>query len=99
MKETQIRKKALNTLKAAGWRTWYPYRVRYRKEKDIFGVYDIVAVKGKKTRFIQLTTKSHVGTRKKKVKKFLKSNNLSIQSEVWGYNKKTKKFDVHKVNK
>ena len=44
MKESAIRKKAIEALIEDGYLTWYPSPVRWKKEIDIFGVFDIVAV-------------------------------------------------------
>lgn len=96
MKEARIRKKVVDTLTAEGWICWYPPKVRYKKETDIFGVYDVIAVnkKNSKIKFIQLTTISHIREREKKVKRFLQKHNISIYSEIWGYCKKKKKFKI-----
>ena len=87
MKEEYIRRKAIKQLNAGKWVVWYPYRTRFRKEKDMFGVYDLVAVKEDKTRFIQLTTLPNIRARERKVKAFLEKNNVSVVSEVWGLQK------------
>jgi len=94
MKEGLIRKKCLTLLKAGNWVAWYPYRVKYRKEIDIFGVFDIVAVKKDKTRFIQLTTLNNISARRRKVNKFLRKNKLKISAEVWGWDRKKKLFKI-----
>jgi len=40
-KESVIRSKAIEILKKENWVCWYPPRVKWRKEGDIFGIGDI----------------------------------------------------------
>ena len=96
MKEAVIRKKVIDILTDKGWICWYPSPVRWKKETDIFGVYDVLAIhkKSGRIKFIQLTTLHNIRARERKVKGFLKKHNLSIYSEVWGYSKKTKEFKI-----
>ena len=94
MKEALIRAKALKILESEGYTCWVPRKVKYW-ETDVFGVYDILAT-GPKLRFIQITTLSHISTRRKKVRGFLDKLNVSFSavSEVWGYDKKKSKFKI-----
>ena len=95
MKEITIRKKALEILASREFVCWYPPKVRYRKETDIFGVFDLVCISNKTgVLFIQLTTLDNIRAREKKVKGFLNKNNLSLYCEVWGYNQKEGKFKI-----
>jgi len=98
MTEIQIRKKALERLTKQHWVSWYPPRVRWRKEQDIFGVFDLIAVKTGKVRFIQLTTWHNIRAREKKVKDFLTKNELYLHSEIWGWKEKEKNFGVIIIN-
>jgi len=84
MKEEKIRKKTIELLENEGWVVWYPYKTRWQKHKDIFGVYDLIAAKGEEIKFIQLTTFKNVPARVKKIRKFLNENNLNLfsRSEV-----------------
>ncbi len=95
MKETAIRKKAIDQLK--DWQCWYPPKVRWRKEGDIFGVIDLVAVKKKKHKWIQLTTLTNIRAREKKVLKWKEETGAKIPVEVWGWDKKYKRFKILKV--
>ena len=97
MTEATIRRKAIKKLTEEGWVWWYPSRTRWKKKKDIFGVFDLVVVKEYMTKFIQLTTREHLAERETKVRKFLSENNLKIGAEVWGWNKKVKDFVVIKI--
>ena len=93
MKESQIRKKALETLEKNHWHCWWPKKVRYQ-ETDVFGIYDILALKGNVVRWIQITTASNISARRKKIEGFLKSVKSSLPSEVWGWDKKRKDFKI-----
>ena len=96
MKESQIRKKAIELLNKSNWVCWFPKKIKFQ-ETDIFGCYDILAVKKNKLRFIQITTLSNLSARRKKIEKFLISNEVNILSEVWAYDKKKRKFKIVKV--
>lgn len=99
MKESVIRKKAIAILKEENYLTWYPSPVRWKKEIDIFGVFDIVAVKHMKVpRFIQITTLSNISARKHKIEKIFKKMLPLMGIEVWGYDKKKKKFKIVVLN-
>lgn len=94
MKEAIIRKKALETLRAKGYVCWCPIKTKYH-QSDLFGVFDTVCVHNKKAvLFVQWTTATNISHRVKKVKAFLKENNLSLYCEVWGWNKKKKEFKI-----
>lgn len=100
MKERDIRKKALEVLTADGYISWWPSPVRWKKEIDIFGVFDIVAVKHLKVpRFIQITSLGNISARKHKVLKVFGDNLMPLASlEVWGFNKKKKVFKIIVLN-
>ena len=100
MKESVIRKKALEVLNSEGWICWYPFHIRYKKEVDIFGVFDILAFRklDGEFLFIQITTLSNIRAREKKVKTFYQKNGIKkFPGEVWGYDKKKKYFKIIKV--
>jgi len=95
MKEIAIRKKALEILTKKGFVCWYPPKVKYKKETDIFGVFDLINIHNKTgVLLIQLTTLPNIRAREKKVKEFLKKNNLSLFCQIWGWNKKKKDFKI-----
>jgi len=95
MKEITIRKKALEILTKKGFVCWYPPKVKYKKETDIFGIFDLINIHNKTgVLFIQLTTLHNIRAREKKVKAFLKKNNLSLFCQVWGWDKKKKDFKI-----
>lgn len=97
MTEKQIEKHAATSLDSDGWTWWKPVKSKWGVEKDIFGVYDMVAAKGKQLRFIQLTSKNNMNKRIKKVSGFLDTTKVDIPSEVWGWNKKTNEFVIKKL--
>jgi hypothetical protein len=101
MKESYIRKKAKELLDIDQRLYWFCSKVRYKKESDIFGVFDGVYVdEFGKAVFLQLTTSSNVSARRAKIKKWLKKikkttdDEIEFNMEVWGYNKTTKKFKI-----
>jgi len=97
MKEALLRKKATHFLQSQGWVVWFPKKVKFW-ETDIFGVYDILAAKKNRLRFIQITTLSNLSARRKKIDRFLISNRVKIPSEVWAYDAKKKYFKIEKVD-
>ncbi len=96
-KESEIRKKAIEKLQTAGWITWFAPKVKY-KQTDIFGIIDLLALKGKKSKNIQLTTLSNVSSRRKKIINFLKKNTVEMTVEIWAWNSSKKVFKFEKIN-
>jgi len=96
-KESVIRKKAIEILRQNGWITWHPSRARY-KQNDIFGIIDLLAVKGKIMKKIQLTTLPNISTKRKKIKNFLKKFKVELLVEIWAWSKKDKSFRKEKIN-
>ena len=97
MKEALIRKKAIKELEEKGWLTWFAPKVKFKKT-DIFGIIDLLAIKGRQRKQIQLTTISNLSTRRKKIVQFLKENKIEMTIEIWAWSKKTKSFKKEKVN-
>jgi len=97
MREAEIRKKAIQILNNKGWITWHPSRARY-KQNDIFGIIDLLAVKGKIIKKIQLTTLPNISTKRKKIKNFLKKFKVELLVEIWAWSKKDKSFRKEKIN-
>ena len=101
-KESFIRKKAIQILEKQRWVIWWPSRAIF-KQNDIFGIFDLICLRKKvgSLKFVQLTTLSNLSTRRKKIKKFLKENQLSSKSlaeiEIWGWNKNKKEFKVELI--
>lgn len=91
MNEAYIRKKVVSELENDHWICWWPAKVMF-KENDIFGVFDLVCVRGEQLKFIQLTTSPNISARVKKILQFTQPNRISLPVEVWGYQKKKHQF-------
>jgi len=96
-KEFEIRKRAIKILTDKNWICWYPSKARY-KQNDIFGIIDLLAVKKKKIKKIQLTTLSNISAKRKKITNFLKKNRVEMTVEIWAWSKKQKKFKKERIN-
>jgi len=95
-KEAVIRKKVITMLTQAKWVCWYPPKVRFQ-QSDVFGIIDVLALRGKEKKNIQITTLANIPTRRKKILAFLKMTNVELPVEIWGWNKKTKTFKKERV--
>ncbi len=95
-KEAIIRKKAIQILKDKGWIVWFAPKVKYQ-QTDVFGIIDLLAIKGKRMKKIQLTTLANVSTRRRKIQKFLKKFKIEMSVQIWGWDKKKKEFRKEKV--
>ena len=84
MKEAVIRKKAIQILEKNGWIYWFAPKVKYR-QTDVFGIIDLLALKGRKKKNIQLTTLSNISSRRKKITDFLKKNKVEMTVEIWAW--------------
>jgi len=95
-KESEIRKRAIEQLKGDGWITWFAPKVKFL-QTDIFGIIDLMALRGKSKKNIQLTTLSNVSARRKKIANFLKNNGVELSVEIWAWNSKKGCFKKEKV--
>ena len=59
--------------------------------------FDVLAIKGRKVRWVQLTTITNIKAREKKVLDFLRKTKSLIVGEIWGYDKKKRIFKIIKV--
>ena len=96
-KESLIRKKAIEILRQEGWITWFGPKVRFQ-QTDIFGIIDLMALKGRRQKNIQLTTLPNVSARRKKIINFLKKNKVELLVEIWAWNSRKKEFKKERVN-
>ena len=96
-KEAEIRKKALKILADDKWIYWYPSKVKF-KQNDVFGIIDVLALKGKRKKNIQLTTLPNISVRRKKITAFLTSNQVELPVEIWAWNRRKKIFKKETVN-
>ena len=97
MREAEIRKKAIEILRREKWIVWYAPKVKF-KQTDIFGIIDLLALKGRRRKNIQLTTLPNVAAKRKKITNFLKKNKVELPVEIWGWNSKKKEFRKEKIN-
>ncbi len=95
-KESVIRKKATKILEDKGWIVWFAPKVKYQ-QTDVFGIIDLLAIKGKKMKKIQLTTLANISTRRRKIQKFLKKFKIEMSVQIWAWDGKKKKFKKEKV--
>jgi len=96
-KETVIRKKAIQILRGEGWVTWFAPKVKYQ-QTDIFGIIDLLALKGRKQKNIQLTTLPNVSSKRKKITTFLKKFKVLLPVEIWAWSNKKRCFKIEKIN-
>jgi len=94
--EQFIRKKAIQELTNRGWLTWYPSRARY-KQNDIFGIIDLLALRRRKMRYIQLTTLSNVARQRKKILNIFEKKRVKLAVEIWAWSKQKKRFKTEIV--
>ena len=95
-KENAIRKKTIEILERKGWITWHPSKIKY-KQNDVFGIIDLLALKGRQRKNIQITTFSNLSTRRKKIIAFLKEFKVELPVEIWAWNPIKKTFKIEKV--
>jgi hypothetical protein len=96
MKEKTLRKKAIKKLEEEGYVYWYAPKVQFHST-DILTIADILAIKGKYLKFIQITTIENLAARRKKIKDFLENFKIEIPVEIWAWSKKEKCFKIEKV--
>ena len=96
-KENLIRKKAIEILRRDKWIVWFAPKVKFQ-QTDVFGIIDLLALKGKKQKNIQLTTLSNVSTKRKKITNFFKKFKVELPIEIWSWDKKKKEFRKEKIN-
>jgi translation elongation factor P/translation initiation factor 5A len=96
MKEKTLRKKALEKLEKEGYVYWYAPKVQFHST-DILTIADILAIKGKYLKFIQITTIENLAARRKKIKDFLEKFKIEIPVEIWAWDKKQRDFRIEEV--
>jgi hypothetical protein len=97
MKERELQTIVKDKLIKEGYTYWFPPRTW--GERDIMGVFDFIAAKGKKVIFVQITTIQHVSERVKKIQNFYRLNNVGPFRDVfvWGYRADKKVFKIQRV--
>ncbi|KPJ54662.1 hypothetical protein AMJ47_03855 [Parcubacteria bacterium DG_72] len=96
-KESYTRKKLLKILEKQGWVCWVPPKVKFQ-QSDVFGIIDILALRGNQRKNIQLTTLPNVAAKRKKITAFLTSNQVALPVEIWAWHPQKKNFRKEKVN-
>jgi len=94
MKEKDLRDYITEKLGREKWVCWWSPRVKFRKQQDIFTIWDGVAAKDNKIKFIQFTTKSNKSSHIKKISEFKKLYQLSHSGELWLWDGKKNEFEV-----
>jgi len=95
--ESLIRKKAIQVLERKGWIVWFAPKVKFQ-QTDVFGIIDLLALRGKQKKNIQLTTLPNVSAKRKKITSFLKKFKVELPVEIWGWNQKKKEFKKERIN-
>ena len=85
-----------------GYKIWFPPRVRYKKENDIFSIWDGVCWKKDKFIFFQITTLSNKSARLKKIVNYMLPNYLymcppKVKGLLMCWKQKTKEFVITKI--
>ena len=96
-KEAVTRKKVIQELQGKGWVTWYAPKVKYQ-QTDVFGIIDVLAVKGRQRKNIQLTTLPNVAAKRKKIINFLTKCQVEMPVEIWSWDFKRRQFRKEKIN-
>lgn len=92
--EKQIRDVAVQQLGNEGWICWWPGRIKFRQAQDIFTMWDMIAAKKDKVRFIQFTTKSNKSSHLQKIQAYRELYELSHQGELWLWDQKKREFEI-----
>ena len=95
--EQFIRKKAIEILRHDKWVVWFAPKVKFQ-QTDIFGIIDLMTLKERRQKNIQLTTPPNVSAKRKKIINFLKTNKVELPVEIWSWNSKKKIFKKERIN-
>lgn len=96
-KESLIRKKAIKILTDEKWVCWYPSKVKY-KQSDVFGIIDLLALRKREKKNIQLTTLPNISAKRKKIASFLNKFKVELAVEIWAWDAKKKRFKKEKMS-
>lgn len=94
MTESKIKALVKKELEKDEFLVWYPpvsrfapkfkYCDQQHSAKDIFTLFDCLALKDSEMRYIQYTSKGNIRAREKKIKNFFDKWKVFIPCEVWG---------------
>jgi len=97
MTEAKIRALALEKIRKEKGVPWFPKKVKWH-ETDAWGVFDILIIYPPSNFVpIQITSRSNMSARKKKILNFFNKFKISIYCEVWGWDKKIKEFKIQHI--
>lgn len=96
-KEAVIRKKAIEILQKQGFICWFAPKVKFRIT-DVFGIVDLLALRGRQRKNVQLTTLPNVSAKRKKITAFLKKYKVEFPVEIWAWNQRKKNFKKERIN-
>jgi hypothetical protein len=96
MKEKELKAKLKEKLGKYGL-LWFPPHVRYYKETDVFGVYDALFYNGVDLFLIQITTKSHLSHRRKKMNARFIGMKIPHNSQIYAWDDRIKTFFIENV--
>jgi hypothetical protein len=96
MTEKEIEKKAKEHLLYLGYSFWFPPKSKF-SQRDIFGVFDFIALKVHQVMFVQLTTIDHISHRRKKINDFFLEHNGGVilpNCFIWAWDKLNYEFRI-----
>jgi len=85
-------KLAFKVLQEKNFLVWKPPRVKFYSQ-DILGFFDLIALKGKELKLIQVQKERKRPYKIREILKLPKPSKVSY--ELWVYNSKEKKFDIY----
>lgn len=99
MIEKDIEAHARAKMNRSKWLYWFPPR-SYGRERDIFGVFDVLVLRPEGVLFLQLTSIQHISDREKKILAWMKAKKPKMpfcSIEVWAWDKQKSLFVVRSV--
>lgn len=103
MTERQLQLEANNRLSRGGWTWWYPPEqyFSYRGKvviRDIFSIFDLIAIKKSRIMFVQLTTIQHLSEHRRKIRDFCFGRQVRFKNGfIWAYNPKKGEWKTERV--
>lgn len=102
MTEYQLRDRAREYFLRQGFRIWFPSKTKWKKENDIFSIWDGVCWRKDKFIFFQITTLSNKSARLKKIVNYMLPNYLymcppKVKGLLMCWKQKTKEFVITKI--
>ncbi len=101
MIEKDIEQQARAKMNQLRWLYWFPSR-SWGRERDIFGVFDVVVLRPEGYLFLQLTSIQHISDREKKILAWVGKKKAKLptgSAEVWAWDKRKSVFVVREVSR